>query len=491
MAEETNPFAELLGRLAQVPMRAIKLPFQLVGEALGTPAARNQDLAGELQRQLGAQVTGQQTPFSGGRQIANALSLGLIPNNPSAQVNPAGLNADQQGRFGQLTPLQQRLLQARNPADFAGLIGDASLFEEREPIKKDPLEKVGQGVKLFDPNTGKQVFENPSETSPLQVQPGSVVIDPKTGRRIFSNPKETSPLSVSEGTTVINPKTGETIFDKPKDKKPVSLAAGAKLVDPVTGEEIAFNPKTLDPGKANAAIEKRAASLFKDELSLAKEARMTTEIDQKQGRRFRGAIATFGINDGANVDPKLMDEIRAIIPDIDSRKANPIRDIATMFSYMKILEPESVFREGEQAMVRKARALFGAQYELFQNLFTGEGLTDQQRAEMFQTMAGVFEGTFNGYELNLIDLRKHALRAQLRGHEISPLAVTDGLSDIRQAILGRAGVDPDQARFPAMDVEAERMVTELFVKKFGRTSGDIAEVTKFANSLGFRLNLDE
>jgi len=445
MAEETNPFAELLGRLAQVPMRAIKLPFQLVGEALGTPAARNQDLAGELQRQLGAQVTGQQTPFSGGRQIANALSLGLIPNNPSAQVNPAGLNADQQGRFGQLTPLQQRLLQARNPADFAGLIGDASLFEERAPIKKDPLINVTPGARVFDPNSREEAFSNPVQGKPIIVPKDAAVLLP--GADGLSSKNEPTPdrfTTLAPNAMLIDNETKETVAVNRTLEK---LSEGQVLVDPVTKMEIFFNPKTPTPENVSQRAAELSGKRFTNESKLRGEFYGITQIDRKRADQWKGLSGVFALDKESRLPADVLFGLGETIPGFKGKDANGLRDVAMIFSFLKILDPESTVREGEKDFIASARALFGHVAEItIENALQGELLTDEQRAEMINAMADIFREKFTGYDQAISETRKIALRNGLDPLSSAP----DTLAPLRKAFIGH--------EFPVADNEVIDLV---------------------------------
>lgn len=132
--QESNPFLGALSKLAEVPIRAARLPFQLVGEVLQTPQQRAERTAVNQRRALSEFVTGEAPPErSEGRRFANILSLGLIPGNPSSRVDPNALAGESARRFEQLTPLQQRLLQAKRPSDFADLVSDDSFFSEEEP----------------------------------------------------------------------------------------------------------------------------------------------------------------------------------------------------------------------------------------------------------------------------------------------------------------------------------------------------------------------
>lgn len=72
-------------------------------------------------------------------------------------------------------------------------------------------------------------------------------------------------------------------------------------------------------------------------------------------------------------------------------KATPQDDIALVFSFMKMLDPGSVVREGEFALAGRAAGLPGRIVLAMQRVDNGAGLTPEQRREMLMTANRVYQ----------------------------------------------------------------------------------------------------
>lgn len=73
------------------------------------------------------------------------------------------------------------------------------------------------------------------------------------------------------------------------------------------------------------------------------------------------------------------------------KNPNAASDIALIFSYMRILDPDSVVREGEFAVAEKARGVPDSVLNTYNRLIKGERLNDEQRAKFIGEAKKVYQ----------------------------------------------------------------------------------------------------
>ena len=66
-------------------------------------------------------------------------------------------------------------------------------------------------------------------------------------------------------------------------------------------------------------------------------------------------------------------------------------DLSMIFTYMKVLDPTSVVREGEQATAQNAAGIPERVRNLYNKLITGERLTKKQRQDFVKSGIGLFQ----------------------------------------------------------------------------------------------------
>jgi hypothetical protein len=66
-------------------------------------------------------------------------------------------------------------------------------------------------------------------------------------------------------------------------------------------------------------------------------------------------------------------------------------DVSAVFAYMKVLDPGSVVREGEQATARNAAGVPERIRNAYNRTLTGESLTPEQRQDFLETSQSLFE----------------------------------------------------------------------------------------------------
>lgn len=505
--QKTNPFLRALGQaattVAAMPVRAVKLPFQLLGEALNLDAGA--DAAQRQQQQLAEQVTGQPVPYSEGRAYANALSLGLIPGNKPMNVDPSTLNPEQQQRFQQLNPLQQALLQAKNPRDFAELLQRDEFFAERPT----PTPYTDSGKVNADLSQGLISPAQAALEENLRVQDS-------LGRAVNPvNPESYTAESLAE-----YERTRDfSVLKRDTTKADQSQANALELEDVRQRHRMALEEeraahaqeraqRTAD-AKAAAGAEPKPEDPYKvanREGALRDDFRQNTRDLQKAAIGFRQARALFGLKDPSRIDAATRKEIEKTVPVILDPSNRAARDMAESYVFFKTIDPGGRITDTETGLIRGLNQVLGGflgaekAAEIVGNLNRREALTDQLRAEMHLAMAKAFEAQFQNYDDQVRNTLKTALRMRLGdpannlpGIPLQPLnSVEDTMADMRELFLKQAGVSEKQARYVLADDEAEQLLSALFRKEHnGRAPESASEWVDFANSMGFRLNVAE
>jgi len=136
----------------------------------------------------------------------------------------------------------------------------------------------------------------------------------------------------------------------------------------------------------------------------------------KLGREASGDAAYDSLKDRANVEEGLRKEVYntnkeyAVIRDSAAKieaiaqQPSAASDMALVFSYMKILDPNSVVRETEYANAENARGVPDAVKNIWNKVLQGEFLTPNQRTDfltqartMARTQQGQYERSLNQY----------------------------------------------------------------------------------------------
>lgn len=414
MEDKKNPFFEGVKRVGMMPLRALQLPFQVAGELAGMlPGSAAQDAinsgnrADATQRMLAGEVTGQQPEYSEGRKWANRLSLGLVPRNPSAQVDPSKLTPDGRERFHEMNPLQQALLQAKNPRDFADLIARDDFFAEQGNTVLKANEMI------VNPQ-GEEVISNRPQTT--VVPQGSSIANTKTGEEVYANrPGFVEAIKPSD---LLGAYTPESIEKFLKSHNVADLVADRAALDNALEVQ---RLKNLKPsGKGGADDKPRRLSLNTFVSGYNTQVKPYNEL----AMRLRNFVGVFG-QDPDTLPMDIREDLTRMKVNVGSIKPTAIRDVAMIVGFLKAIDPESVARESEQAMIKAARQ-YGLPGELISNMLHGEVLTNVQRADLFRTMRDSFTGQIQGYESV-----REGYQAMADKDEIDPEYMPDYMADVR------------------------------------------------------------
>lgn len=75
---------------------------------------------------------------------------------------------------------------------------------------------------------------------------------------------------------------------------------------------------------------------------------------------------------------------------------SPAGDISLVFNYMKMLDPGSTVREGEQATAANARGLSDSVRTMYNRVLSGEKLTTDQRADFYNRAGQIYQSQSEG-----------------------------------------------------------------------------------------------
>ncbi len=462
--EKPSPFMEVAGRIAQVPVRALQLPFQLLSEAAGTPEAVNGRLAEDIRRQKASELTGQPVQYSEGRRWANALSLGLIPNNPSSAIDPSQLDPEQRAKFEQMNPLMQALMQSKRPSDYAALLSNDALFAEPEPL---PLETLSANQTLVDPNTG-EVIAQTGAPAPTPLDPS--VVDKNEAAASASR----AAAGASEAKAAVS--RGElNLFDEKKAKLDAEirkLDAQAAAAGKGDKDE---DPNSLSNRSKVAGMEGRVISRF-----------VTRTKDLERG--FTAATNAYNLFEMREQPPEQMAaELQelgfTLSPNTEPRA---LQDMMLMVTAVRITDPPGRISDSEQKIYSAARSRLDP--DIVAAMIEGRPLTDAQRNEMMFAIKKQVQGLVATNDAAVVDARKEMLRDRVAGKGVgmNPLNVPDPGARLREMYFGE-GLG-EQAAFPEADAEAEALIEQLWaIANPDRKPTSTAELVKFANTHGFRV----
>jgi len=96
------------------------------------------------------------------------------------------------------------------------------------------------------------------------------------------------------------------------------------------------------------------------------------------------------------------------------------KDLGIIFGYMKMLDPTSVVREGEQASVANSGGVPQQVMSLYNRVLTGEKLPEQVRADIIKAAEGLYTESAGNYEAVNEQVRNMAERYNVDPQFIAP-----------------------------------------------------------------------
>lgn len=178
--------------------------------------------------------------------------------------------------------------------------------------------------------------------------------------------------------------------------------------------------------EARIASEERADKRWADrfeanQAEINKRADKNLEYKSDQSTKAFKSNATKAIT--GSKDFKNYQEVQSKLSQIEEFAKNPsaFGDIASVFGFMKSIDPESVVRESEFATAQEAGSLFTRAKNLVQKQVSGERLSDDQRQDLVRIskhMESVFR---KNYEVFVDPWRRQAVDRDVLIEDIDPL----------------------------------------------------------------------
>jgi multidrug efflux pump subunit AcrA (membrane-fusion protein) len=140
---------------------------------------------------------------------------------------------------------------------------------------------------------------------------------------------------------------------------------------------------------SQSLLDQRAAAIEASGAT-AEEARANAEAQRTATEQAARGILPVGERPAAEntlrneylTQTKPYRDIKAAYDRVSAAQPTPVGDIALVFSYMKMLDPGSVVREGEFATASNAGGIPTRIINLYNKAVSGDILTDGQRAKM-------------------------------------------------------------------------------------------------------------
>lgn len=204
---------------------------------------------------------------------------------------------------------------------------------------------------------------------------------------------------------------------------PVTVGANQRLVDPNTGETIvgameappSFEYRNLPDGRVGVFSEGAMVNTFGE--AMPEDAPTFSDVGTFR-REFNSQIEPF-------------DQVAEAYQKVQASGAKPnptaADDVSLVFGYMKIVDPGSTVREGEQATARDAAGVPDRVVALYNRLVNGQTLAPEQRANFVQAARELVQSQVPIYEQRANYYRDIANRAGINPSDVirNPFAGTD------------------------------------------------------------------
>jgi len=222
------------------------------------------------------------------------------------------------------------------------------------------------------------------------------------------------------------------------------------MMDGMTAEQVqAFLEDYYDKEEANKKTEFDQANVLRDEFNSR-----TEDFGERQDKFMQ--IKTF------------------------SEDPSAAGDIAMIFAYMKMLDPNSVVRESEYATAASAGPIVDARTRgLYNRLLTGTRLLPEQRADFMRRSEDLYRNSLKGYNKNVNSYTDLATNA---GLDFSTQVMPNATPEFTEEALGL--IDYSKIRntdYEDSPDEVQRLNTQIFEMNIGRAQ-EVANVLNNPNS---------
>ena len=218
----------------------------------------------------------------------------------------------------------------------------------------------GQGIQ------GKDPFESllPAVTQTAQLQK---LMTPKKGRLIAA----------------YDPEKKEVVYEYEKDIK-------AKGLKPVPKEKDRKMVKGADGFNYYADTGERVLPNVKAKPAKPED---LNKIKRDQTKNLQGLFTNNAIVKDFNMASTQFSKLTA-----SAKQESAAGDMSMIFTYMKILDPTSVVREGEQATAASAGGVPDRVWNAYNKAVSGEKLTEKQRADFVGTASKLYNSNIKQFD---------------------------------------------------------------------------------------------
>ena len=209
---------------------------------------------------------------------------------------------------------------------------------------------------------------------------------------------------------VDGPNAGQPVFP---DVQSAAVAAAASAPSP----EVAEADPLSASGKMLAdlmRVEKELGADHPDSKVLRAVYEATAAANEKDPKFDRETKIRTEWRLGTKVFRDTQDNYRRIAT--AAGKDSPSANVALVFAFMKMLDPESTVRETEQASIENARGVPETIRNLWNKVFSGERLTEDQRAEISGLAGELYLG-----QLEAVEQRRAEYNPILEEYGLNPL----------------------------------------------------------------------
>ncbi len=243
--------------------------------------------------------------------------------------------------------------------------------------------------------------------------------------------------------------------------KPAPVSVPVNTIKPIIGGE---TPEEAAARRAEEARKARSAQLEEEAAARAGRGEQR-DIEAKEFTQI-GSLRTefLGIPEVKEFR-QVRNATRQII-DLTS-KGTPIANIGSVFSLMKILDPGSTVREGEAASVQNAAGVPDRFRNAYNQLLSGQGLSETQRKDMADVARSIYNQRLDGY---------------------------NELANTYRGLLSELGADPDKQGITLaepLELQAAAPDKASQLQEAFNKGATLQELNALASTLGISPNQDE
>jgi len=286
----------------------------------------------------------------GARQVSG---IGRLAGLGGSSIQ-SGRQGEQMSRAQEAERAAVQALQAKQAADAAAIRGKGLAEADARFQQEQQLAQQAQGQ--YAQYLQSLASAAREANKPMEV--GGYLVDPTTGKVIFASPEKKAAEAAAKSYTL---SPGQKVYDAQGNiiaqnnaadsTKPIAVGKDQVLVDPTTGKVIFQRDKSDITNAADLSPEDKQFAL-------------------KLAQDFDDASKSFVTQAAAKSR-------------IDAVTQNPSAggDIALIFSFMKLLDPTSVVREGEFATAANAGSIPERVKSQYNAALSGEKLSDAIRQD--------------------------------------------------------------------------------------------------------------